>query len=66
MDIVYVANSGNNTVSVIDGKTNTLVAPTSTLTFNVDPPNAGDVYCLGNKVSNTIGKYGFGTPVICN
>jgi DNA-binding beta-propeller fold protein YncE len=45
--MVYVANCGSNTVSIIDGKTNDLVVG---LIFNVNPVDSGQVVCNGKKI----------------
>jgi YVTN family beta-propeller protein len=64
-DIVYVANSNSGTVSVIDGSTNSVVSPTSTLTFDVNPLKTGDIYCNGRQVSNNNEEYAYGTKLSC-
>jgi YVTN family beta-propeller protein len=55
-DIVYVANSGSNTVSVIDGKTNTVTANIPVGTYPNDlsvNPSTNTVY-VANRDDNTV------------
>ena len=46
---IYVANSGSNSISVIDGTINDVVA---TVTFNIHPFNAGHIKCNNNISTN--------------
>jgi hypothetical protein len=46
-DMVYVANSESNTVSVIEGKTNDLVVGA---TFNLNPIDSGQILCDDEKI----------------
>ena len=44
---IYVTNSDDNTVSVIDGKTNKIVTK---IMFNIEPYNAGHIECDKDKL----------------
>ena len=45
-NIVYVTNTASNTISIINGKSDQVAIR---LTFNVNPPNTGEVQCNGVK-----------------
>jgi YVTN family beta-propeller protein len=50
-NIIYVTNTASNTVSLINGKSDQVAIR---LTFNVNPPNTGEVQC--NGVKNILGN----------
>ncbi|HEU4444296.1 MAG TPA: beta-propeller fold lactonase family protein [Nitrososphaeraceae archaeon] len=58
-DRVYVTNTGSNTITIIDGKSNEVAVR---LTFNINPPNTGEIRCnnlrvvSGNSTSYNIGQ----------
>ena len=47
-DLIYVVNSGSNTVSVIDGRTNNV---TLTAIFSISPSNSGHITCDHREIS---------------
>jgi YVTN family beta-propeller protein len=53
-NMIYVTNTGSNTVSVIDGSTNDLVIG---LTFTIDPPNSGRIECIDKNEKTDINMY---------
>lgn len=60
---VYVANAGSDTISIINASTNKEQVG---ITFNIDPPNAGSMYCNGKKISGTYYvNYDNGTKLKC-
>jgi hypothetical protein len=61
-DMVYVTSRNSNTMSVINGTSNTLVLG---MTFNTNLPNLGDIYCNGKKVSTNYIRYDIGTHLDC-
>lgn len=62
-NMIYVTNTGSNTVSIIDGKTDSVVVKVG---FNVNPPNSGDVECNGQQIlPNTYLFYRNGTNLVC-
>ena len=50
-NIIYVTNTASNTISLINGKSDQVAIR---LTFNVNPPNTGEVQCTG--VKNILGN----------
>jgi YVTN family beta-propeller protein len=50
-NIIYVTNTASNTISLINGKSDQVAIR---LTFNVNPPNTGEVQC--NGVKNILGN----------
>jgi YVTN family beta-propeller protein len=48
--LVYVANPVSNTVSIINGTTDKELVG---ITFNINPPTTGSIYCNGRKISQT-------------
>jgi YVTN family beta-propeller protein len=63
-NMIYVTNTGSNTVSIIDGKTDNVVVKVG---FNVNPPNSGDIECNGQHIlSDTYLLYRNGTNLICS
>jgi YVTN family beta-propeller protein len=62
-NIVYVTNTGSDTVSIIDGNIGSMVVKVS---FNINPPNSGDIQCNGQQIlPNTYFLYRNGTSLIC-
>jgi YVTN family beta-propeller protein len=60
---IYVANTRSNTISIINGTTKNLVAG---VTFNINPPNSGEIYCKGYSIQdNNYLKYDIGTQLTC-
>jgi YVTN family beta-propeller protein len=58
--LVYVANKGSGTVSVINGTTNNVVVGVN---FNVQPTGSGDIDCNGKKFSTSeYARIDIGTP----
>ena len=63
-NMIYVTNTGSNTVSIIDGKTDNVVLKVG---FNVNPPNSGDIECNGQHIlPDTYLLYRNGTSLICS
>jgi YVTN family beta-propeller protein len=62
-NMIYVTNTGSNTVSIIDGNTDSVVIKVG---FNVNPLNSGDIQCNGQLILlNTYFLYRNGTNVTC-
>jgi YVTN family beta-propeller protein len=62
-NMVYVTNTGSDTVSVIDGRIDGVV---ERVNFNINPPNSGDIQCNGQQiVQNTSLFYRNGTNLQC-
>jgi len=62
-NMVYVTNTGSDTVSIIDGNTDSLVVKVG---FSVNPPNSGNIQCNGQVVlPNTYFLYRNGTTLTC-
>jgi YVTN family beta-propeller protein len=63
-NMVYVTNTGSNTVSVIDGSVDGVI---ERVNFNINPPNSGDIQCNGQQiVQNTYLFYRNGTNLQCH
>ena len=63
-NMIYVTNTGSDTVSIIDGNINSVVEKVN---FNINPPNSGDIQCNGHQiVPNTFVLYRNGTNLQCN
>jgi YVTN family beta-propeller protein len=52
--MIYVTNTGSNTVSVIDGSTNKMVVGVD---FSIDPPNSGRIECINKNDKNDTDTY---------
>jgi YVTN family beta-propeller protein len=56
---IYVTNTGSNTITIINGKSDEVAVR---LTFNINPPNTGEIRCnnlrviSGNSTSYNIGQ----------
>jgi YVTN family beta-propeller protein len=62
-NMIYVTNTGSDTVSIIDGNTDSIVVKVG---FNVNPLNSGDVQCNGQLIlPNTYFMYRNGTNLTC-
>jgi YVTN family beta-propeller protein len=62
-DRVYVTNTGSNTITIIDGKSNEV---TVRLTFNINPPNTGEIRCNNLRVvSGNSTSYNRGQNLQC-
>jgi YVTN family beta-propeller protein len=62
-NLIYVANHASDTVSIINGSTNSVVAG---ITYNINPPDSGVVYCNRQKISNNDHKkYDIGKQIKC-
>lgn len=62
-NMVYVTNTGSDTVSIIDGNIDSIVVKVS---FNSNPPNSGDIQCNGQQIlPNTYFLYRNSTNLIC-
>ncbi|HET7147190.1 MAG TPA: YncE family protein [Candidatus Nitrosopolaris sp.] len=62
-NMVYVTNTGSNTVSIIDGNIDHVVVKIS---FNSNPPNSGDIQCNGQQIlPNTNFLYRNSTNLTC-
>jgi YVTN family beta-propeller protein len=62
-NMVYVTNTGSDTVSIIDGNIDRIVVKVS---FNSNPPNSGDIQCNGQQIlPNTYFLYRNSTNLIC-
>ena len=59
----YVTNTGSNTISIINGDSNEVAV---TLTFNINPPNTGEIQCNGVKnISGNSTSYDRGQMLKC-
>ena len=62
-NMVYVTNTGSDTVSIIDGNIDSVVVKVS---FNSNPPNSGDIQCNGQQIlPNTYFLYRNSTNLTC-
>jgi YVTN family beta-propeller protein len=62
-DRVYVTNTGSNTITIIDGKSNEVAVR---LTFNINPPNTGEIRCDNLRVvSGNSTSYNRGQNLQC-
>jgi YVTN family beta-propeller protein len=62
-NMIYVTNTGSDTVSIIDGNTDSVVVKVG---FNVIPLNSGDIQCNGQLIlPNTYFLYRNGTNLTC-
>jgi YVTN family beta-propeller protein len=63
-NMVYVTNTGSDTVSVIDA---TIDGVVERVNFNINPPNSGEIECNGQHiVQNTYLFYKNGTNLKCS
>src|ERR1051326_6025154 len=46
-NMIYVTNTGSDTVSIVDGKVDGIV---ERLNFNITPSNSGDIQCNGHPI----------------
>ena len=62
-NMIYVTNTGSDTVSIIDGYTDSVVVKVA---FNVNPLNSGNIQCNGQLIlPNTYFMYRNGTNLTC-
>ena len=62
-NLIYVTNTGSDTVSIIDGNKDRVMVKVA---FNVNPPNVGDIECNGQQIlSNSSIRYSDGTDIVC-
>ena len=62
-NMIYVTNTGSNTVSIINGNTDSLVVKVG---FNINPLNSGNIECNGQLIlPNTYFMYKNGTNLTC-
>jgi len=62
-NMIYVTNTGSNTVSIINGSTDSVVVKVG---FNVNPFNSGNIQCNGQPIlPNTYFMYRNGTNLTC-
>jgi len=62
-NMIYVTNTGSDTLSIIDGNIDSIVVKVS---FNINPPNSGDIQCNGQQIiPNTYFLYRNGTNLTC-
>src|ERR671918_884204 len=60
---VYITNTGSNTISIIDGKSNEVDVR---LTFNINPPNTGEIRCNNLRImSGNSTSYNKGQNLQC-
>ena len=60
---VYITNTGSNTITIIDGKSNEVAVR---LTFNINPPNTGEIRCNNLRVvSGNSTSYNRGQNLQC-
>lgn len=60
---VYITNTGSNTFTIIDGKSNEVAVR---LTFNINPPNTGEIRCNNLRVmSGNSTSYNRGQNLQC-
>ncbi len=63
-NMIYVTNTGSDTVSIVDGKVDGIV---ERLNFNINPPNSGDIQCNGQQImQSTFAFYRNGTHLQCH
>jgi YVTN family beta-propeller protein len=62
-NLIYVTNTGSDIVSIIDGNKDSVIVR---VTFNVNPPNVGDLECNGQpSLSNSSIRISNGTGITC-
>ena len=62
-NMIYVTNTGSDTLSIIDGNIDSIFVKVS---FNINPPNSGDIQCNGQQIiPNTYFLYRNGTNLTC-
>jgi YVTN family beta-propeller protein len=62
-NLIYVTNTGSDIVSIIDGNKDSVIVR---VTFNVNPPNVGDIECNGQpSLSNSSIRISNGTGITC-
>jgi YVTN family beta-propeller protein len=62
-NMIYVTNTGSDTVSIVDGKVDGIV---ERLNFNITPPNSGDIQCNGQPIMQSVfAFYRNGTHLQC-
>jgi YVTN family beta-propeller protein len=62
-NLIYVTNTGSDIVSIIDGNKDSVIVR---VTFNVNPPNVGDLDCNGQpSLSNSSIRISNGTSITC-
>ena len=62
-NMIYVTNTGSDIVSIIDGNKDSVIVR---VTFNVNPPNVGDLECNGQPaLSNASIRISNGTAITC-
>jgi YVTN family beta-propeller protein len=60
---VYITNTGSNTITIINGKSNEVAVR---LTFNINPPNTGEIRCNNLRVmSGNSTSYNRGQNLQC-
>src|ERR671910_903169 len=60
---VYITNTGSNTITIIDGKSDEVAIR---LTFNINPPNTGEIQCNNLRViSGNSTSYNRGQDLQC-
>jgi YVTN family beta-propeller protein len=59
---VYAISQNPNEIYVVDGKSDNVTAGVN---FNVNPSNAGSIYCNGQRTSDNYIIYGIGTILKC-
>jgi YVTN family beta-propeller protein len=62
-NMVYVTNTGSNTLSIIDGNKDAVIVRVA---FNVNPPGVGDIQCNGQQIlSNSSIVVNSGAHITC-
>src|ERR671911_430896 len=62
-NIVYITNTGSNTITIINGKSDEVAIR---LTFNINPPNTGEIQCNNLRViSGNSTSYNRGQDLQC-
>jgi YVTN family beta-propeller protein len=63
-NMAYMTNTGSNTISIINGDSNEVAVR---ITFNVNPPNTGEIRCNGVKnISGNSTSYDRGQKLQCS
>ena len=60
--MIYVTNTGSDTVSIVDGKVDGTI---ERLNFNINPPKSGDIQCNGQTIMQSTLPF-TGTVRICS
>ena len=59
---IYFSDFSSDSVSVIDGLQNKVIFG---ITYRSNPPNAGEIFCNGQRISNNYTRYTIDTKLVC-